>query len=72
MVWFSRFAPGRNQTVRKLLLIGLAALLATPASALTIDWVPVGNANNTADTPSTNCFAANCHGSPETPPSVIV
>jgi formylglycine-generating enzyme required for sulfatase activity len=44
-----------------LILIGLAALLATPASAtVIIDWVAVGNANNTADTPSSNCFAANC------------
>jgi len=47
--------------VRKLLLIGLAALLATPASAtVIIDWVAVGNAGNAADTPSSNCFAANC------------
>lgn len=39
----------------------LAALfISLPARAVTIDWVPVGNPNNTADTPSTNCFAANC------------
>jgi formylglycine-generating enzyme required for sulfatase activity len=44
-----------------LILIGLAALLATPASAtVIIDWVPVANAGNAADTPSTNCFAAGC------------
>lgn len=39
----------------------VAALLATPASAtVIIDWVPIGNAGNAADTPSTNCFAASC------------
>jgi len=48
-------------TVRKsLLAAALAALLATPASAVTIDWVPVGNAGNAADTPSSNCYAASC------------
>lgn len=40
-------------------LAGLA-LLAAPASAVTIDWVFVGDPGNTADTPSTNCYAANC------------
>jgi formylglycine-generating enzyme required for sulfatase activity len=40
-----------------LLLIGLAALLATPASAtVIIDWVAVGNAGNAADTPSYNYY----------------
>jgi formylglycine-generating enzyme required for sulfatase activity len=43
-----------------LLVAAFAALLATPASAVTIDWVSVGNAGNAADTPSTNCFAASC------------
>jgi formylglycine-generating enzyme len=38
----------------------LAALFAPPASAVTIDWVPVGNAGNAADTPSTNCRGASC------------
>ena len=38
----------------------LFALLATPVSAVSIDWVPVGNAGNAPDTPSTNCFAADC------------
>jgi formylglycine-generating enzyme required for sulfatase activity len=39
----------------------LTALLATPASAtVLIDWVPVGNAGNAADTTSSNCYAANC------------
>ncbi len=47
--------------MRKLLLIGWAALLATPASAtVIIDWVAVGNAGNAADTPSSNCYASNC------------
>jgi len=41
------------------LLVGLV-IASSPASALTIDWVPVGNPNNLADTPSTNCFATNC------------
>jgi len=41
------------------LLVGLV-IASSPASALTIDWVPVGNPNNLADTPSTNCWAANC------------
>lgn len=40
-------------------LAGLA-LLAAPASAVTIDWVFVGDPGNAADTPSTNCYAANC------------
>jgi formylglycine-generating enzyme required for sulfatase activity len=42
-----------------LLLTGLV-LFAIPASAVTIDWVLVGDPGNPADTPSTNCFAANC------------
>ena len=48
--------------MRKLLLVAaLAALLVTAASAaVIIDWVPIGNAGNAADTPSTNCFAASC------------
>ncbi|MCZ7618149.1 MAG: SUMF1/EgtB/PvdO family nonheme iron enzyme [Myxococcota bacterium] len=46
---------------QSLLLAALAALLATPASAtVIIDWVPIGNAGNPADTPSSNCYAANC------------
>lgn len=40
-------------------LAGLA-LLATPASAVTIDWVLVGDPGNAPDTSSTNCFAADC------------
>jgi hypothetical protein len=40
------------------LLLGLA-VLAGPASAVTIDWVTVGDPGNAADTAS-NCFAANC------------
>ncbi len=45
---------------KSLLIAALAALLANPASAVTIDWVPIGNAGNAADTPSSNCYAANC------------
>jgi formylglycine-generating enzyme required for sulfatase activity len=48
--------------VRSLLVVpaltGLA-LLAAPASAVTIDWVIVGNAGNAPDTAS-NCRSANC------------
>ncbi len=35
------------------------AVLAGPASAVTIDWVTVGNPGNAADTAS-NCYAADC------------
>jgi formylglycine-generating enzyme required for sulfatase activity len=46
---------------KSLLAALLAVLFATPASAtVIIDWVPVGNAGNAADTPSSNCFAAGC------------
>jgi len=38
-------------------------LLANPASAATIDWVPVGNAGNAADTPSSNCWGGASCGS---------
>ena len=38
----------------------VALFLSLPARAVTIDWVAVGNANNAADTPSANCWAANC------------
>jgi len=41
------------------LVLGLA-VLAGPASAVTIDWVTVGDPGNAADTPSTNCYSANC------------
>src|SRR5690606_9971894 len=41
------------------MLAGLA-LFAAPASAVTIDWVLVGDPGNAADTPGTNCYAANC------------
>jgi formylglycine-generating enzyme required for sulfatase activity len=42
-------------------LFVLAALfLSLPAQAVTIDWVPIGDPNNLPDTPSTNCYAANC------------
>jgi formylglycine-generating enzyme required for sulfatase activity len=45
--------------IRVLMLTGLA-LFATPASAVTIDWVFVGNPGNAADTTSGICFAADC------------
>ena len=44
--------------MRRLLLVAL--VFALPAQAVTIDWVAVGNPNNLADTPSTNCNAADC------------
>jgi formylglycine-generating enzyme required for sulfatase activity len=37
----------------------VALWLAPPSAAVTIDWVPVGNAGNAADT-ATNCYAASC------------
>jgi sulfatase modifying factor 1 len=37
--------------------VGLAPLA---ASAVTIDWVAIGNPGNAADTPSTNCWMASC------------
>ena len=42
------------------LLVLVALFFSLPAQAITIDWVPIGNAGNAADTPSTNCFAADC------------
>jgi formylglycine-generating enzyme required for sulfatase activity len=45
--------------MRRLLVLA-ALLVALPAGAVTIDWVAVGNPSNAADTPSTNCYAANC------------
>jgi formylglycine-generating enzyme required for sulfatase activity len=41
------------------LLVLVALCFSLPAQAVTIDWVPVGNANNLPDT-ATNCWAANC------------
>jgi formylglycine-generating enzyme required for sulfatase activity len=52
----------RTRALSLFLLAG-AALLAVPASAVTIDWVPVGDAGNAPDT-ATNCFAANCGSVP--------
>lgn len=45
---------------RSLLLLPGLAVLAGSASAVTIDWVLVGDPGNAADTPSTNCVAENC------------
>ncbi len=39
-------------------LLAAPWLLAAPVSAVTIDWVTVGDPGNAADTAS-NCFAAN-------------
>jgi formylglycine-generating enzyme required for sulfatase activity len=45
--------------MRRLLVLA-SLVFALDAQAVTFDWVPVGNAGNAPDTPSTNCFAANC------------
>jgi formylglycine-generating enzyme required for sulfatase activity len=37
-----------------------SALLASPASAVTVEWVAVGDPGNAADTPPSNCYAASC------------
>jgi formylglycine-generating enzyme required for sulfatase activity len=34
--------------------------IAAPASAVTMDWVFVGDPGNAADTPASNCYAASC------------
>jgi len=44
--------------MRRLLVLA-ALMVASPSRAVTIDWVPVGNPGNGADT-LTNCYAANC------------
>jgi len=49
--------------VRRLFVLA-ALVFALDARAVAIDWVAVGNPNNSADTPSTNCFAANCGSVP--------
>jgi formylglycine-generating enzyme required for sulfatase activity len=41
------------------LLVFVALFFSLPAQAASIDWVPIANPNNTADT-LTNCQAANC------------
>lgn len=40
------------------------ALLVAPASAVTLDWVAVGNPGNAPDVPSTNCWAPDCGAVP--------
>jgi formylglycine-generating enzyme required for sulfatase activity len=46
---------------RSFLAAVLTALFATPASALTIDWVPVSNPGNPSDTPvPTKCYVPEC------------
>ena len=42
------------------LVLAAAGLAPLAASAVTIDWVAIGNPGNAADTPSSNCFAASC------------
>jgi hypothetical protein len=48
----------RDEGVRKLLPLACAFLLGAPASAVTIDWVGVGDAGNTCETQSQGCFGA--------------
>ena len=45
--------------MRRLLVLA-ALLFALPAQAVTIDWVPSATRATRADTPSTNCYAADC------------
>lgn len=55
----------RSTLAADLLLLAGIALLAAPASAVTMDWVVVGDPGNAPDTP-TNCFAADCGSVPYT------
>jgi formylglycine-generating enzyme required for sulfatase activity len=58
-----RFLPLRQEVISmRRLLVFVALFFSLPAQAVTIDWVPVGNANNTADAPTSNCLnaPANC------------
>ena len=50
----------RRRLLASAFACGLWGLLAAPASAVTIEWVFVGDPGNAADMPSGNCFAANC------------
>jgi formylglycine-generating enzyme required for sulfatase activity len=50
----------RVSSLRSLFVLSGLALLAAPASAVSITWTLVGDPGNAADTPSTNCYAANC------------
>ena len=43
-------------------LVAVFALLAVPASAVTIDWVPVGEPGNACDSRSQGCFGAVPYG----------
>lgn len=49
----------RVSFLRSLFVLAGLALFAAPASAVTIDWVLVGDPGNAADA-GTNCFATNC------------
>ncbi len=56
-----RSAPRlRRRLLASVFVFVLWGLLAALASVVTIDWVFVGDPGSAADTPSTNCFAANC------------
>ncbi len=46
--------------MRRLLVLAALFFSFPVQAAVTIDWVPVGNPGNAPDTPSTNCFAADC------------
>ncbi|MEB2311723.1 MAG: SUMF1/EgtB/PvdO family nonheme iron enzyme [Polyangiaceae bacterium] len=45
--------------MRSLLALAGCALLSVPASAVTIDWIPIGDPGNAADTAG-NCYSAGC------------
>ena len=53
----------RVSFLRSVFVLAGLALLAAPASAVTIDWVPVGDPGNAPDV-ATNCFAVNCGSVP--------
>jgi len=48
--------------MRRYLVLG-ALVFASPAHAVTIDWVPIDDPNNPADT-AENCYAADCGSVP--------
>src|SRR5262249_42023566 len=50
---------GRGETMRTLLsTFGAVLLLNAPASAVTIDWTPIGNPSNVCDTQPQGCFGS--------------
>jgi formylglycine-generating enzyme required for sulfatase activity len=46
--------------MRRLLVLGVLVFALPAHAVVTIDWVMVGDPGNEADTPSTNCYAADC------------